>query len=61
MYFTFGISGREKRISITIELELHPPESTDRVFLNECRVSLLQKYQKVHHNFYPLKKNENEM
>jgi hypothetical protein len=37
-----------------------PPGSADRVFLEAYRVSLLQQYHKVHHNLYPLKRNENK-
>jgi hypothetical protein len=38
----------------------HPPGSADRVFLDACGVSLSQQYHKVHHNLYPLKRNENK-
>jgi hypothetical protein len=38
----------------------HPPGSADRVFLDACRVSLSQQYQRVQYNYYPLKRNEKE-
>jgi hypothetical protein len=38
----------------------HPPGNADRVFLDACRVSLSQQYQKVQHILYPLIRNENK-
>jgi hypothetical protein len=45
-----------------VEVTQHPPGSADRVFLDACRVSLSQQYQKVLYIYLPLnlKRNEKE-
>jgi hypothetical protein len=55
-YASFHQGYSQKHVVVT----QHPPGSADRVFLDACRVSLSQQYQRVHHSLHPLKRDEKE-